>query len=151
MEGRGETVRLVITKENPPAKGDRYATLSHCWGSAQFLQLTRSNLQSFQKGIKLEDLSKIFQDAVAATRMLGVRYLWIDSLCICQDQGDRSDWLTEAGLMAKVYSHSLCNLMATGTPADAGGLFSYRAPAISVNTANLKATDLGLKLRSRTG
>lgn len=53
--------------------------------------------------------------------------------------------------MAKVYSNSLCNLMATGTSVDAGGLFSHRAPAISVNTAILKATDLGLKLRSRTG
>jgi Heterokaryon incompatibility protein (HET) len=33
-------------------------------------------------------LPKTFQDAVAITQMLNIRYLWIDSLCIIQDDVD---------------------------------------------------------------
>jgi hypothetical protein len=46
-------------------------------------------------------LPKSFQDAVTVTRGLGLRYLWIDALCIAQD--DKSDWELESGNMAAIY------------------------------------------------
>jgi hypothetical protein len=58
--------------------------------------------------ISINDLSRTFQDAVRITRELGERYLWIDSLCIIQD--DEDDWAREAALMAEVYRNSYCTL-----------------------------------------
>jgi hypothetical protein len=43
-------------------------------------------------------------------RRLRIPYLWIDSLCIIQD--DPSDWETEAGLMCEVYSNSFLTFAA---------------------------------------
>ncbi|KAE9381914.1 HET-domain-containing protein [Stipitochalara longipes BDJ] len=102
----------------------RYLTLSHCWGSAQILKLTQSSLLDFQDGIKLLSLPKTFQDAVEATRQLGEKYIWIDSLCIIQDS--QSDWGEQSFKMDKIYADAYCNLAATASPDSGGGLFCSR-------------------------
>lgn len=66
-------------------QSSRYLTLSHCQGNAQMTKLTKADLSSFQAGIKALAFPKTFQDAVEATRQLGERDIWIDSLCIFQD------------------------------------------------------------------
>ncbi|CZR68721.1 uncharacterized protein PAC_18620 [Phialocephala subalpina] len=88
-----------------------YMTLSHCWGSAQFITLTKSTLSRLKAGILISDLPQTFQDAVYITRTMEVKYLWIDSLCILQDS--ISDWQHEASLMGDVYRGSFCNIAAT--------------------------------------
>jgi hypothetical protein len=60
--------------------------------------------------IFIDDLSNTFRDAVRITRELAGRYLWIDSLCIIQD--DEDDWAREAALMAEVYANFHCTLAA---------------------------------------
>lgn len=60
-------------------------------------------MEERSKGIEFHDLPKTFQDAVSVTRSLGIRYLWIDSLCILQ--GDVHDWEVESGRMAEVYGN----------------------------------------------
>jgi len=57
---------------------------------------------------------------------LGLRYIWIDSLCIIQDS--KEDWQKEAGLMGQVYSNSVCNISATGASDGSEGLFFDRHP-----------------------
>jgi hypothetical protein len=69
-------------------------------------------------------LPQTFKDAVAITRKLRIDYLWIDSLCIYQDIP--SDWQTEAGSMAEVYSRSFCNIAATSARDSSGGCFFDR-------------------------
>ena len=71
----------------------QHATLSHCWGARDQwpLRTTKANLPDHLKGIPHRLLPKTFQDAVVVTRALGLRYLWIDSLCIIQD--DEGDWV----------------------------------------------------------
>ncbi|KXH43390.1 heterokaryon incompatibility protein [Colletotrichum salicis] len=113
-----DIVRLVITAEHPPLHNNRYATLSHCWGSAQFLQLKKATCEDFQRGIELFKLPKTFREAIQVTRRLGVRYLWIDSLCIFQDRDDLSDWLVEAA----------------GARDSSKGLFFERDPRVSLTT-----------------
>ena len=66
-----------------------YITLSHCWGNESPFTTQHSSMESRKQGIKLDELPKTFQDAICITRELGVKYLWIDSLCICQD--DKGD------------------------------------------------------------
>ena len=108
------------------ASETRYTTLSHIWGKAEFIHLTRDSCQTLTQGIAFEFLPLTFQHAVEVTRRLHVRYLWIDSLCISQDKDDSSDWLREAQLMDKVYSYSFCNISATGAADSSEGLFVER-------------------------
>lgn len=87
----------------------RYVTLSHRWGSADFLRLMEGNVHSFRAGIAIMKLSKTFQDAIQVTRWLGVRYLWIDALCIIQGPS-LDDWMSEATKMRDTYAKSWCNI-----------------------------------------
>jgi hypothetical protein len=107
-------VRLVLTQNLAQDTRTRpaYLTLSHCWGPKHLHSVTTdtNDLAKRLKRIPFKDLSRTFQDAVQITRELGQRYLWIDSLCIIQD--DWSDWAKEAALMAEVYGNSLCTLAA---------------------------------------
>lgn len=68
--------RLV---EMQTTRGD-WCTLSHTWGGKMALTTTRATLQDRIRGIVMSDLPLTFQDAVIVSRVLGVRYLWIDSL-----------------------------------------------------------------------
>ena len=80
IDVNSEDVRLVTTenwKEQP-----RYATLSHCWGKLNFTKLRKELVESFMTSIPLEILTTTFNDAIKITQSLGLRYLWIDSLCI---------------------------------------------------------------------
>jgi hypothetical protein len=81
-----------------------YAALSHCWGGGILARTTRENLKARQNCIFFAELPKTFQDAVTVTRDLGLRFLWIDALCIVQD--DKSDWEQESGNMAAVYQNA---------------------------------------------
>jgi hypothetical protein len=86
----------VSLEENEP-----YAALSHCWGKSPLIQTHQNTLQDRICGIPWNSLSRTFQDAIVTTRELGLRYIWIDSLCIVQD--DPEDWARESGRMASIY------------------------------------------------
>jgi hypothetical protein len=60
----------------------------------------------------VENLSRTFQDALLATISLGFEYIWIDSLCIVQD--DKDEWSRESKLMGEVYKNATCNISASG-------------------------------------
>lgn len=64
-----------------------------------------------------------FQDAVTATRNLGLRYLWLDSLCIIQD--DTNDWMKEAARIDRVYEGAYLTIVATSSASTREG-FLYR-------------------------
>ncbi|KAK5992343.1 hypothetical protein PT974_05747 [Cladobotryum mycophilum] len=101
----------------------KYATLSHCWGprtSKPPLRTLSTNLQSHFEGIPLNDLTLNFRDAVSISFKLGLRYLWIDSLCIIQD--DTGDWEVEAAKMADIYRQSYINLAASAAHDAHGGI-----------------------------
>jgi hypothetical protein len=60
--------------------GASYVVLSHCWGKLRCITLSSSSLKSLKDGIPVTSLTNTFQDAIAVTRKLQHRYLWIDSL-----------------------------------------------------------------------
>ncbi|KAF1992807.1 heterokaryon incompatibility, partial [Amniculicola lignicola CBS 123094] len=60
-------------------------------------------------------------DAFVACKKLGIRYIWIDSLCIIQD--NIKDWGKEAARIKDVYSHAKFNISATSTMLGEDGLF----------------------------
>ncbi|KAH8792185.1 heterokaryon incompatibility protein-domain-containing protein [Hyaloscypha sp. PMI_1271] len=103
---------------------DPYMTLSHCWGSLELLKLETTTYSQLSAGTKISDLPRTFRDAIAVALLFGVKYLWIDFLCIFQDSKD--DWSREASLMGDVYRYGLCNIAATAAQDGTGGLFSER-------------------------
>jgi hypothetical protein len=102
----------------------QYATLSHCWGSIKFLTLTKATFEEFQNLISPNALSKTFRDAIYIAQQLGLKYIWIDSLCIIQD--DRDDWKHESTLMTSVYGNSTINIAATSAVDGSVGCFFDR-------------------------
>lgn len=119
--GKSETVYL---KETSGLERDPYMTLSHCWGKEQIITTTTKTLEKRKSGIKFSELSNTFRDAIQITRGLGIQYLWIDSLCIVQD--DKKDWEIESTKMADIYSGSQLNLAATHASGGADGCFGKR-------------------------
>ncbi|KAI0381166.1 heterokaryon incompatibility protein-domain-containing protein [Hypomontagnella monticulosa] len=68
-----------------------YAALSYCWGGPQLFALKMENKDKMMKGFKKSDLPLTIQHGITLTRKLGLRYIWIDSLCIIQnDDGDKT-------------------------------------------------------------
>jgi hypothetical protein len=94
--------------------------------------LTRETSEGFMKGIDPESLPKTFQDAITITRRLrsifGVRYLWIDALCIFQNSPD--DWRHEGSRMDDVYMNAWCNISAANGVDGRSGLFSPKSRAV---------------------
>ncbi|KAF4487783.1 tol [Fusarium agapanthi] len=104
---------------------EEYATLSHCWGtpSSASNKLLKSTYSNFtHDGIALGDLSLTFQDAADVCKRLGIQYIWIDSLCITQD--DPQDWLEESTYMADIYPNAFIGLFAGHEKDGNGGLYS---------------------------
>jgi len=104
----------------------RFVALSHRWRSSDEHNFCthRCNLAARQAGIRFSDLPKRFQDAVTVTRALGVRCLWIDSICIVQPHrgataecpdgcGQSDDWEGECGKMSDYFGSAYCTLAAT--------------------------------------
>jgi hypothetical protein len=98
-----------------------YAAFSHCWGAAPFLATKTDNLNQHQN-IPYSTLPVNFKDAITACRAIGIQYLWIDSLCIVQD--DISDWEVEASKMAAVYQGANVVLFASGAADSNSGLLN---------------------------
>jgi hypothetical protein len=61
---------------------ESYACLSHCWGQKQPFKLTKQTKSMLQDGLPVSALPATFQDAVLVTRLVGIRFLWIDSLWV---------------------------------------------------------------------
>ena len=129
-----ETERLVT--------GVRYNTLSHCWGPTLHVSLTKENYKDFLEAIPVKALSKNFLDAAQVSGQLGLRYLWIDALCIIQNS--HKDWVREALRMASVYSNSYYNLAATASVDGNGGLLQANANLRFANPCFVEASWTGL-------
>lgn len=105
-----------------------YVALSYCWGGAEFQswKLTTSNISHLRTGVPVDELPRTFRDAIEVTKALGKRYLWIDALCIMQDENGIEDWRTESVLMEAYYFNSFCTIAATVSGDVTQGLFRER-------------------------
>ncbi|KAI1421302.1 heterokaryon incompatibility protein-domain-containing protein [Xylaria sp. FL1777] len=105
----------------------RYVALSHPWGDKREHEhycTTRQNINHHKAGIQIDILPNTFKDAIKVTRELGVRYLWIDSLCIVQ--GEDGDFDEEAMHMETVFSTAYCVIAATRAKGASSGFLNPR-------------------------
>ncbi|KAI1810749.1 heterokaryon incompatibility protein-domain-containing protein [Poronia punctata] len=119
---QSDTFKIVDGGDVPPESS--YLTLSHRWGAASMPRLTVDNMASYRAGAAICKLPKTFQEAIFIAWRLGVRYIWIDSLCIIQEGDDGEDWMREAPKMAEIYSNCLLNISADWGAKDQGLFFS---------------------------
>ncbi|KAF7889689.1 uncharacterized protein EAF02_002104 [Botrytis sinoallii] len=106
----------------------RFIALSHCWGGSvgEKAKLTVEKVELFKKRIPMSDLPANFVDAILITRSLGLKYLWIDCLCIIQDS--REDWEIESNHMGDVYHDAVVTLAAAAaSKATDGMLHTFRS------------------------
>ncbi|KAF2136187.1 uncharacterized protein K452DRAFT_140008 [Aplosporella prunicola CBS 121167] len=97
--------KLIETRGHTEMLGSRYVTLSYCWGDPESqLKTTRAKLKNHKERIPLEELSQTCHDAIMLTRCLGIKYLWVDALCIVQ--GDEKDWEAESSSMFDIYRNA---------------------------------------------
>jgi hypothetical protein len=136
--------RVINVASDPPSlyigsgECSPYAILSHCWGRNKLkpIRTTADNLSDRCKAIPWDIMPKTYQDAVAATRGLNIKYLWIDSLCILQkcksggpsDPDSTRDWLEESLKMEDYYGNATITIEASYATDDTIGCFAKRDP-----------------------
>jgi Heterokaryon incompatibility protein (HET) len=130
LDVKENVVRLYETQ----GEGAPYVCLSHCWGPTQIITTTRDTMDEHKMGIPWSSLPKTFQDAITLVRRLSLRYIWIDSLCIVQDDDD--DWKKEARQMARIYENAYLTIAATKSSSGSGGLFCKTPDFEMVETAS---------------
>ncbi|KAL6887105.1 heterokaryon incompatibility domain-containing protein [Trichoderma evansii] len=103
-------IRLVDSHSQTNEEPQPYLALSYCWGpKAPSLKTTKSNYAYLQRSISYNTMPKAYQDTVRVARALGVKYIWIDALCIIQD--DVADWETESKMMAEIFQNALVTII----------------------------------------
>jgi hypothetical protein len=115
--GRVDIIKVVLSHLFVPFREVRYASLSYCWGGDQAIQTSMATLERHKLGIKISNLSQTIQDAIRVTRSLGIEFLWIDSLCIVQDNPEdvareisrMSDYFENAYICISAASAADCN------------------------------------------
>ncbi|KAF2032485.1 HET-domain-containing protein [Setomelanomma holmii] len=113
-----ERVRLLVTEHN---QRDLYACLSHCWGDLSMIRTTQVTCADFQVNVPWSDLPLTFRHAIDLAQRLGLTYLWIDSLCIMQDDAD--DWRHEGSKLASIYADAYITIAAVASHNAFQGLY----------------------------
>jgi hypothetical protein len=76
----------------------------------------------------MDDLPGTIRDAVLITRELGLRYLWVDALCILQGQDEAAqlDWRQHSAIMGDIYGNAFVTIAAAAAPHADNGIFHER-------------------------
>jgi hypothetical protein len=106
---------------------------------------TKSSWGKLTVNIPFDDLPPLFRDAVIITRQLGLRHLWIDSLCIIQDS--IRDWETEAAKMASIYQNSYITISATNASNGRGRCLAERQKPVRIPYENTTKKEFALRAR----
>ena len=108
-----------------------WVALSYCWGTEPNLKLTQETEVRPRQGIRLDEFDPTIRDTKAVTRALGITYLWVDALCIFQEDGSE-DWSRESPRMKAPYDGSTVTIMAVDSASVREGIFQRWEPTTSV-------------------
>jgi hypothetical protein len=103
-----ENVRVVSGANQPH---DFYISLSYCWGGPQEFALTTDTMRDKKARFNVSCLPNTLKDAISIAGKLGIKYVWIDSLCIIQDLAE--DKQRELPRMAEYYKNSYLTICAS--------------------------------------
>ena len=94
------------------------------------------NIEERMNNLDFDVLPRTFQDAVSVTLALGYKHLWIDCICIIQD--DNRDWETECPKMAHIYGNADLTIAAVTATDDYAGFLGARSNPDSPNSCKLR-------------
>lgn len=112
-----DSIRLIDSSQIAPKDGNpapRYAALSYCWGSplatdkVPHLCTTMQSMESMKRHVHEQTIPPTILDAINVCKALSIRYLWVDSLCIIQD--NKSDWERESLSMTLIYKNAFVTI-----------------------------------------
>ncbi|KAI1847761.1 hypothetical protein JX266_006256 [Neoarthrinium moseri] len=139
------TIRLADFEHSMRSK---FVALSYCWGcESGHLIATKRTLPELRAGTAISQLPATLRDAVMVTVNLGSNLIWIDSLCIIQD--DENDWNEEAGKMSTVYAQSLVTVIASSAGTCGDGFLSVQREQ-SMELSKVRINDRFTEVRART-
>ena len=129
----GETDSPTVYLWEPVPEGTigDYVCLSYCWGSSEEFTTTRATMDERKAGITIADMPATYQHIITLTQKLGLKYLWIDSLCICQDE--QADWERESANMLSIYSNAYLTVSAARAKDSSEGFLGPRADRVLVD------------------
>lgn len=110
--------------ETQPREALNWCSLSYVWGGDQPVKTTRETLAVNRRGISISSLPQTIKDAVTVSRRLGVYYLWIDCLCIIQDDSD--DLGRELAVMSEIYKYAFFTISASCAKSSQDGFLQNR-------------------------
>lgn len=126
------------------AKRPQYSALSYCWGpredAVSQTKSTRDNVQSHYESLDFDTLSPVIKDAVETTRRLSIPYLWVDSLCILQD--DYSDWQEQCSQMNNIYGQAHVTLIAASSRTCKQGFFKPKRHELRLPYQSARRPDI---------
>lgn len=105
----------------------RYAALSYCWGKDRQPYMTRKGavLEAYQKELPYGELGQTIRDAISTARSIGLGYLWVDVLCIVQDDAAQKD--REIRDMHNIFMRSTVTITAASAGGASSGFLGERA------------------------
>jgi len=112
-------IRFIDVKQNSIKKfADfrsseiRYAALSYVWGSYPAIKLKIDNVEQLQQPgfLGTLQLPQTITGASELASMLGIDYLWVDALCIIQD--DDEDKKYQISKMGSIYNSAFLTIVA---------------------------------------
>ncbi len=115
----------------------KYTSSSYCWGALSSLKTTKDTVDAYHKELPRSKLPKTYLDAVLLTKELGLRYIWIDALCIIQD--NRDDWAMESAKMSDIYHRSTLSVAANDSRSSSGGVFIQSSSSLSERSIYARA------------
>lgn len=107
----------------------RFTALSYVWGKVTLPQLTKSTDKLFREpgSLNTKMLPSIIDDAIEVTKSLGEKYIWIDCLCIMQDnEADVGKFISR---MNWIFGSAIVTIVAAS-----GGNAEARLPGIKPNS-----------------
>lgn len=116
-------IRLIDVQQRQLVIGDlgfNYMALSYVWGPNTEPVLTKSTFRQYFRpgGLAKEVIPLTIWDAMDLVADLGERYLWVDSVCIIQD--DQIDKQKELPIMGEIYNHAMLVIIAAVDNAHSG-------------------------------
>ncbi|KAI1322455.1 HET-domain-containing protein [Xylariaceae sp. FL0255] len=131
LKVNSDTIRLISDRQDKC----RYLALSYCWGRVKDDQkgflTTKENIRRRKSGFNIQELPSTIQDAIQTARRLQLEYIWIDAICIIQD--DIEDWKREASQMGDIYRHAYLTLAATNSSSSFDGFLKDRQPSVNAS------------------
>lgn len=149
LTSQSQDIRLIESSSLPgPSK---YAALTYCWGPPDVIfKTTLANWDKNKSRIEFSKLNRLFRETITLLRSLDIQYLWIDSICIVQNDVDNRDWKREAPKMAMVYSNAFLTVSADASTRADDALFAGLVSEPSQMGPDIPFTDMEMELTQCT-